>query len=93
MRSDGKLRKWMFWLLAIAIASQFYVGQELLAAFALFAIGFCALAFVVLSLCLLQQGWEIAVVRIFGGERWMGGRLLCVGWLGKARLGQSQRRS
>jgi hypothetical protein len=93
MRSDGKLLKWMFWFLAIAIASQFYVVQELLAAFALFAVGFCALAFVVLSLCLLQQGWEIAVVRIFDGERWMAGQPLGVGWLGKARLGQSQRRS
>lgn len=91
MRSDGKLRKWMFWILAIAIASQFYAFQELLAIFAFFAIGFGALAFVVLSLYLLQQGWEIAVVRILDGERWS--RSLSVGWLGKARLGQSERRS
>ena len=68
---DGKVRKWMFWLLAVAVASQFYFVQELLAAFAFFAIGFAALAFVVLSLYLLQKGWELAVVRIFHNERWM----------------------
>lgn len=45
--------------------------MELLAAFAFFAIGFSALAFVVLSVYLLQKGWEIAVVRVFAGERWM----------------------
>ena len=71
MRADGKVRKWTFWLLAVAIASQFYFIQELLAAFVVFAIGFGALAFVVLSLYLLQKGWEIAVVRIFDGERRM----------------------
>ena len=71
MTADGKVRKCAFWLLAVAIISQFYFTQELLAAFALFAIAFGALAFVVLSLYLLQKGWEIAVVRIFDGERWM----------------------
>ena len=73
MTADGKVRKCAIWLLAVAIPSQFYFIQELLAAFALFAIAFGALAFVVLSLYLLQKGWEIAVVRIFDGERWMAG--------------------
>jgi hypothetical protein len=71
MTADEKVRKWTFWLLAVAIGSQFYVVQGLLAAFAFFAIGFGALAFVVLSLYVLQKGWEIAVVRIFDGEQWM----------------------
>ena len=68
---DGKVRKWTLWLLAVAVASQFYFVQELLAAFAFFAIGFAALAFAVLSLYLLQSGCGLAVVRIFDGGRWM----------------------
>ena len=71
MTTDGKVRKWTLWLLAIAIASQFYLVQELLAAFAFFAIGFGALTFVILSLFLLEKSLEIAVARIFDGERWM----------------------
>lgn len=67
----GKLRKWTFLLLAVAIASQLYRVQELLAAFAFFAIGFGVLTLVVLSLYFLQKGWEIIVARIFDDERWM----------------------
>jgi hypothetical protein len=67
--AGGKVRTWTFWLLTIAIASRFYVFRELLAAFAFFGIGFAALAFVVLSLCLVQKGWELAAVRIFDSER------------------------
>ena len=66
-----RVRTWTFWLLTIAIASRFYVVQELLAAFVFFAIGFAALAFVVLSLYLLQKGWELSVVRMFDSERWI----------------------
>src|SRR5262249_50040362 len=65
----GKVRTWAFWLLTIAIALRFYVVQELLAAFAFFGIGFAALAFVVLSLYLLQKGWVLATVRIFDTAR------------------------
>ena len=68
MRADGKIRKWMFWLLAIAIASQFYVVQELIAAFAFFAIGFAALALVVVSLYMLQKAWELTIAHVFGGK-------------------------
>lgn len=68
---EPKVRKWTFWLLTIAVASQFYLVQELLAAFAFFAIGFAALTFVVLSLYLLQKGWELAAVRIIDSKRWM----------------------
>ena len=50
MTADLKVRRWTFWLLAVAIASQFYPVRELLAAFAFFPIGFGALALVVLSL-------------------------------------------
>jgi hypothetical protein len=69
--AEGKLRKWMFWLLAVAVASQFYFVQELITVFTFFAIAFTALAFVVLSVYLLQKGWGFVVVRAFDSERWM----------------------
>ena len=71
MDDQGKVRKWTFWLLTVAVASQFYLVQELLAAFAFFAIGFVVLTFVVLSLYVLQKGWEVAAVRIIDREQWM----------------------
>jgi len=43
---------------------QLYFVWELLAAFALFALGFAAIAFVVASLYMLQKGWEVAVARV-----------------------------
>lgn len=67
----GKLRKWTFWLMAVAIAAQLYLVQEVLAAFAFFVIGFGVLTLVVLSLYFLQKGWENVVARIFDDERWM----------------------
>lgn len=70
MTADRKVRKWTLWLLAAAIASQFYVVQQLLAAFAFFLIGFGTLTFVVLILYLLLKGWETLVVRISDSERW-----------------------
>ena len=91
MMAEGKVRKWTFWLLAIAIASRFYLVRELLAAYAFFAIGFAALAFVVLSAYLLEKG---AAVRIIDGERWMAAtRAPQFGWPGKAWHGQSRRRT
>jgi len=69
--AEAKVRKWTFWLLAIAVASQFYFVQELLTAFAFFAIAFTALVFLTLSLYLLQKSWGFVVVRIFESERWM----------------------
>jgi len=57
-------RSWLWWFLAIVVASQVYFVRELLAAFALFAIAFVAIAFVVASLYMLQKSWELAVVRL-----------------------------
>ena len=93
--AEGKARKWTFWLLTIAIASQFYLVQELLTLYAFFAIGFAALTLVVLSLYLLQKGWELAAVRIFDSERWMArwGARAVIGRSGEIEPGQSRRRS
>ena len=64
MKNQDKSRKWMWWFLAVAAALQLYFVRELLAAFALFAIGFSAIAFVIAALYMLQKGWELAVVRV-----------------------------
>jgi len=93
--AEQKVRKWAFWLPMVAIASQFYFIKELLVAFAFFAIGFAALTLVVLSLYLLQKGWELAAVRIFDSERWMTrwGARAVIGRSGEIEPGQSRRRS
>jgi hypothetical protein len=54
----------MWWFLGVVVALQLYFVWELLAAFALFALGFAAIAFVVASLYMLQKGWEVAVARV-----------------------------
>jgi hypothetical protein len=57
-------RMWLWAFLAVIALAQFYVVRELLAAFAIFALGFAALAAVVASLYILQRTWELAVARI-----------------------------
>lgn len=57
-------RIWLWGFLAVIALAQLYVVRELLAAFALFALGFAALAVVVASLYLLQKSWELAVARL-----------------------------
>ena len=56
-------RIWLWGFLATIALAQLYIVRELLAAFALFALGFAALAIVVASLYLLQKSWELAVAR------------------------------
>ena len=57
-------RKWMWRFLGVLVALQLYFVRELLAAFALFALAFAAIAFVIVSLYMLQKGWEVAVGRV-----------------------------
>ena len=57
-------RKWLWGFLAVIVMSQLYFVQELLAVFALFALGFAVIALVVASLYVLQHCWELAVVRL-----------------------------
>jgi hypothetical protein len=59
-------RMWMWGFLAVIVMSQLYVVRELLAAFALFALGFAAIAFVVAGAYMLQNCWELVVVRLVG---------------------------
>jgi uncharacterized membrane protein YhaH (DUF805 family) len=64
MKTKDLRRKWMWMLLAAVVLLQAYVVQELLAAFALFAFGFAAMATVFASLYMLYKGWAVAVERI-----------------------------
>ena len=64
MKNRDKGRKWMWWFLAIVVASQLYFVWELVVAFALFAVAFAAIAFVFASLYMLQRSWALAVERI-----------------------------
>lgn len=57
-------RTWLWAFLAVIALAQFYVVRELLAAFAIFVLGFAALAAVVGSLYLLQKSWELAAARL-----------------------------
>lgn len=49
--------------LAVLAISQLYVVRELLAAFALFAVGFAAIAFVIASLYMLAHCGELIAAR------------------------------
>jgi hypothetical protein len=64
MKNKDNKRKWMWWFLGVVLALQLYFVRELLAAFAIFAIGFAAIAFVVMSLYMLQKVWETGVQRV-----------------------------
>ena len=64
MKTKDKSRKWMWWFLGIIGAMQLYFVRELLAAFALFALGFAAIASVIGALYLIHAGWAVAVERL-----------------------------
>jgi len=59
-----KGRKWMWWVLTSIAALQVYFVRELLAAFALFAMGFLAIAGAVVTLYVLHRAWAVTVDRI-----------------------------
>jgi hypothetical protein len=57
-------RIWLWAFLAVIALAQFYVVRELLAAFAIFVLGFAALAAVVGTFYLLQKTGELAIARL-----------------------------
>ena len=57
-------RMWLWGFLAVIVMLQLYFVRELLAAFALFALGFATIAFVVAGLYMLQHCWELALARL-----------------------------
>jgi hypothetical protein len=64
MENKDKGRKWMWWFLGLVAAFQLYFVRELLAAFALFALGFAAIAVLIIGVYMLQKTWEVAVARL-----------------------------
>jgi hypothetical protein len=64
IKSKDAGRKWLWGFLAVIALAQLYFVRELAAAFALFAIGFAAAAFVVGSLHMLLECAELALARI-----------------------------
>jgi hypothetical protein len=64
MKIKDNSRKWMWWFLAAFVTLQLYFVRELLAAFALFAMGFAAIAVIVVGVFMLQKGWELAAARL-----------------------------
>jgi hypothetical protein len=64
MKTKDKSRKWMWMFLAALVSLQTYFAWELLAVFALFAVGFAAIAFVIGGVYMLHRGWALAVDRI-----------------------------
>jgi hypothetical protein len=68
MKIERKSWKRARWLLIASVGLQFYFVQELVAAFTFFAIGFAAIAFVIVSLSMLQKGWEATVRRFTNSE-------------------------
>ena len=84
MNAKDSLRKWIWWFLGGIVALQFYFVRELLAAFALFALGFIVIGLCLAALYFVQKGWEAGVGRC-------GGQPECVDPGGAARGGDSGR--
>jgi hypothetical protein len=68
MTNNDKGRKWMWWFLGVVLAMQLYFVRELFAAFALFVLGFVAIAFVIVCLYTLHQGWAVAIESLAASE-------------------------
>ncbi len=62
--SNDNRRVWLWTFLLVLVLSQLYFVRELVAAFALFAIGFAAIASVVVTIYMLQKSCELAVARL-----------------------------
>ena len=61
MGMKDNLRKWMWLFLVVLAAVQLYAVRELLAAFAIFVLGFGAIALCVGTLYFLHKTWEAGV--------------------------------
>jgi len=64
MSKRDKGRKWIWIFLGTIAALQLYFVRELLAAFAIFALGFALIGALIASLYLFQKTWEAGVARL-----------------------------
>jgi len=68
MSKKDNCRKWMWLLLLVLAALQLYAVRELLAAFAIFVLGFGAIALCVGFLYFLHKTWEAGVTRVAASQ-------------------------
>lgn len=68
MLKRDKGRKWIWWFLGTIAAMQLYFVRELLAAFAIFVLGFAVIGIAIASLYLLQKSWEAGVARLAASQ-------------------------
>ncbi len=68
MSKKDKGRKWIWYFLGIIAALQLYFVRELLAAFAIFALGFVVIGACIASLYLCQKTWEAGVGRLAASQ-------------------------
>ena len=68
MKTKDTSRKWMWLLLGVVASLQLYFVRELLAAFALFLLGFSVLAAIIMGLYLLQKAWETGLTMLLASQ-------------------------
>jgi hypothetical protein len=68
MSKRDNSRKWIWIFLGTIAALQLYFVRELLAAFAIFALGFVAIGAVIASLYFFQKTWEAGVARVAASQ-------------------------
>lgn len=68
MKAKDTFRKWMWMILGVIAALQLYFVRELLAAFALFILGFAVIAMVIGALYLVQKSWEAGVTLLWASQ-------------------------
>ena len=68
MSKRDKGRKWIWIFLGVIALMQSYFVRELLAAFAIFILGFSVIALAIASLYLAQKTWEAGVARLAASQ-------------------------
>ncbi len=68
MKTKDALRKWMWMFLGVLAALQLYFVRELLAALALFLLGFAVVAAVIMSLYMAQKVWESGLSSLLASQ-------------------------
>jgi len=64
MSKQDKSRKWLWGFLGTIAAMQLYFVRELLAAFAIFFLGFAAIGMCIATLYMAQKVWEAGVAQL-----------------------------
>jgi hypothetical protein len=62
--AKDNVRNWMWLVIAVGVASQFYFVRELAAAFALFVLGFLLIALMGAALLGVVKVWELVATRM-----------------------------